>query len=160
MILEVLMCGICGYVSKEKIKNNNTINSMVEMLTPRGPDNKGIYVHSNVALGHTRLAIRDIEGGTQPITIEYNKKKYTIVYNGEIYNTPEIEEKLNKKGYELKTKSDTEIVLASYILFGEETLNMLDGIFAFAILNENKKEIFLARDPLGIKPLFYTLNNR
>ena len=153
------MCGICGYVSKEKIKNNNTITSMVETLTPRGPDNKGIYIHSNVALGHTRLAIRDIEGGVQPMTVEYNKKKYTIVYNGEIYNTPEIVSSLQQKGYEFKTHSDTEVVLASYIVFGEESLNMLDGIFAFAILNESKKEIFLARDPLGIKPLFYTINN-
>lgn len=153
------MCGICGYVSKEKIKNNDIINSMVEMLTPRGPDNKDVYTHSNVALGHTRLAIRDIEGGMQPMTIEYNKKKYTIVYNGEIYNVPEIIEKLNKKGYELKTKCDTEVVLASYIFWGEESLNMLDGIFAFAILDEHNKEVFLARDPLGIKPLFYTLND-
>lgn len=153
------MCGICGYVSKEKIKNNNTITSMVETLTPRGPDNKGIYIHSNVALGHTRLAIRDIEGGVQPMTVEYNKKKYTIVYNGEIYNTPEIVSNLQQKGYEFKTHSDTEVVLASYIVFGEESLKMLDGIFAFTILNESKKEIFLARDPLGIKPLFYTINN-
>lgn len=75
------MCGICGYVSKEKITKDDIIVNMTNTLTPRGPDNKGTYIYSNVALGHTRLAIRDISGGIQPMSIEYNGHKYTIVYN-------------------------------------------------------------------------------
>lgn len=160
MNLEVLMCGICGYVSKDKIKNNDTIVTMVETLTPRNTNNNGVYIRSNVALGHTQLDIRNIDGEKQPMTIEYNNRKYTIVYNGKIYNIEEITKKLTERGYVFKTPLESEAVLASYILFGEKALNILDGIFAFAILNEHKKKLFLARDPLGIKPLFYTLNNR
>lgn len=155
------MCGICGYVSKDKIKNSKTIIAMLEAFTLYKSSANGVYIHSNISLGQSKFHIKDddTKNDVQPMTIEHNKKKYTIVFNGKIYNSDEINKKITEKGYSFKTNSDTEIVLASYILFGEKSLKMLDGIFSFAILDEHKKELFLARDPLGIKPLFYTLTN-
>lgn len=142
--------GICGYISKDKIKNNEVIVSMVETLTPQKLKNTGVYIHSNTAVASNT---------SSTLSTEYNRKKYAIVYCGKIYNSKELECTLTKKGYVLQTRKEAEIVLACYMLFGEDAVNMLDGAFSFAILDENKKEIFLARDPLGLKPLFYSLND-
>lgn len=151
------MCSIAGEVSfkydlKEKIEIYNKMN---EVLAPRGPDGEGIYLRRDVALLHRRLAVIDIERGKQPMSAVYDENKYTIVYNGELYNTEEIRNTLKENGFTFATSSDTEVVLKSFIHFGEDCVKYLNGIFAFAVWNEGKKELFLARDRIGVKPLFY-----
>lgn len=153
------MCGICGYINRNnKIENEKIIKKMNETLTKRGPNQNGIYLDKNVALGHSRLSIIDVEGGTQPLKRIIDRKEYVIVYNGELYNTDEIRNNLIKKGFNFKTKSDTEVILISYIYYGISCLDFLNGIFAFAIYDKSNSEVILARDRLGIKPLFYTKN--
>ena len=152
------MCGICGYVKKDKqILNSKYINDMTDVLRKRGPNDKNTYIYKNVALGHTRLSIIDVTYGTQPMTKVSENNEYTIVYNGELYNTNEIRNELISKDYNFSTKCDTEVVLTSYIEYGKKCVNHLNGIFSFAIFDKNKNTIFLARDRLGIKPLFYSL---
>lgn len=151
------MCSIAGEVSfkydlKEKI---DVYKKMNELLAPRGPDDEGIYLRRDVALLHRRLAVIDIEKGKQPMSAVYNENKYTIAYNGEIYNTEEVRMELKENGFTFATSSDTEVVLKSFIHFGTECVKHLNGIFAFAVWNEKKKEVFLARDRIGVKPLFY-----
>jgi len=148
------MCGICGYIDKKNITDDKLIFNMASRLTDRGPDATGIYVNGNVALGHTRLSIRDLKCGLQPMSRVINGKTYTIIYNGELYNTEEIKEDLESKGYEFLTTSDTEVVLLAYVEYGEQSVTRLNGIFAYAIYDDGK--IFVARDKLGIKPLFYS----
>lgn len=148
--------GICGYINKENITNDKVIFDMASILTDRGPDATGTYINNNIALGHTRLSIRDLKCGCQPMTRVIKGKRYTIVYNGEIYNSEEIKKDLTDKGYEFLTTSDTEVILVSYIENGKDCLQILNGIFAFAIYDESNNITFLARDRLGIKPLFYS----
>jgi asparagine synthase (glutamine-hydrolysing) len=153
------MCGIAGWVNFNMNlgEKREEIINMTEELTKRGPDASGIYISKNVLLGHRRLIVIDPEGGSQPMEREFNGEKYIIVYNGELYNTEEIREKLLEEGYKFLSYSDTEVLLASYIAWGEKCLDKLNGIFSFAIWNEKTQEIFLARDRMGVKPLFYTL---
>ena len=113
----------------------------------------------DVNFGHRRLSVVDIENGKQPMSYKYNDVTYTIVYNGQIYNTEEIRNVLNYNGFEFKGHSDTEVLLKAYIYFGRNVCEHLNGIFAFAIWNDKKKELFLARDHFGIKPLYYTIQN-
>lgn len=108
-------------------------------------------------LGHRRLTVIDPDNGKQPMSIKKDNHLYTIVYNGEIYNTKELREELSRSGYKMHTKSDTEVLLNSYIKWGYDVCKKLNGIFAFAIWDESKKELFIARDHFGIKPLFYTI---
>ena len=152
------MCGIVGYVNYKKdiSKNRNIIEKMNSSLTNRGPDEEGIYLERHVALGHKRLIVIDPEGGTQPMIKHYSFGKYVIVYNGQIYNTKELKETLIENGFEINTHSDTEILLKSYIYYGKDVIHHLNGIFAFAIWDSKKQELFLARDHFGVKPLFYT----
>ena len=155
------MCGIVGIVNYEKnIKNQgNFFKEMVKTLERRGPDEEGMYMTEDVNLGHRRLSVVDIENGKQPMSYKYNNVTYTIVYNGQIYNTEEIRNILNYNGFEFKGHSDTEVLLKAYIYFGKNVCEHLNGIFAFAIWNDTKKELFLARDHFGIKPLYYTVQN-
>ncbi len=147
------MCGFTGWYKKEHTKKNiKILKKMTKTLKYRGPDQKGFYIDKNILLGHRRLSIIDIKNGRQPMT--YNG--YTIVYNGELYNTEEIRKKLKNK-YKFKTTSDTEVLLLGYIEYKEKILDMIEGIYAFAIYHDNK--IFLARDRVGVKPLFYTKTN-
>lgn len=147
------MCGINGIISKEKNKDK-LIKEMNNKIIHRGPDAEGIYVDSDVALGQRRLSIIDLEGGNQPI---YNKdKSILIVYNGEVYNYKELKEELSE--YEYITDSDTEVILHGYEKWGYNLPNKLRGMFAFAIYDKNKNEIFIARDHFGIKPLYYYQN--
>ncbi len=153
------MCGFCGYIKKdEDISNNKYIKEMTDILKKRGPNAQNIYIRKNVALGHTRLSIIDVKYGSQPMTKIFKGRKYTIVYNGELYNTEELRKELIKKGHKFDTKCDTEVVLSSYIEYSKNCVNYLNGIFAFAIYDETVNSIFLARDRLGIKPLFYSFN--
>ena len=113
----------------------------------------------DINLGHRRLSIIDIKYGKQPMSYKYNDTTYTIVYNGQIYNADNLRNVLKNKGFEFKTRSDTEVLLKSYIYFGKEVCKFINGIFSFAIWNDKNKELFLARDHFGIKPLYYTFKN-
>ncbi|WP_069650399.1 asparagine synthase (glutamine-hydrolyzing) [Caloranaerobacter ferrireducens] len=155
------MCGIAGWVNMKRslIKERELIEKMTNTLIKRGPDDFGIYVSENALLGHRRLIVIDPEGGAQPMTRQLEDKKYTIVYNGELYNTDEVRKKLQAKGYRFKSYSDTEVLLVSYIEWGTDCLKHINGIFAFGIWDEKNKQLFLARDPLGVKPLFYAFKD-
>lgn len=151
------MCGFCGYVNKkESITDDKQIKLMNDTITKRGPNDYNVYINDNVALGHTRLSIIDVTYGKQPMKKIVNDKEYIIVYNGELYNTNELREDLINKGYTFSTKCDTEVVLTSYIEYGANSILNFNGIFAFAIYDLSKNQIFFGRDRLGIKPLFYT----
>ena len=146
------MCGIVGFVGKNK-ESKKIIESMTNKLIHRGPDDFGYYIDEFCALGHRRLSIIDLNTGKQPIS----DGKYTIVFNGEIYNFLELKEELKKK-YKFKTKTDTEVILKGYQEWGTDVLKKLRGMFAIAIWDNKKKELFLARDQWGIKPLYYYKN--
>ena len=152
------MCGIVGFVNykKELPNKKEVLNNMLQTLQNRGPDEDGKYINTNVALGHKRLIVIDPEGGKQPMVQKYSLGEYVIVYNGQIYNTEELKKELLENNYEFYTHSDTEVLLKSYIHFGKDVVKKLNGIFAFAVWNTKTKELFLARDHFGIKPLFYT----
>lgn len=149
------MCGIAGAISfKEDMREDMKIyENMQHALLRRGPDQRGIVLTKESALIHTRLAVIDVPNGRQPMTFG----DFTIVYNGELYNTEEIRREL-KEDFEFETHSDTEVVLKSYIKWGEKCLDKFNGIFAFAVYNQKQKRLFLARDRIGVKPLFYYRN--
>ncbi len=151
------MCGICGYIQKDKIKTNDTILSMKDSIIRRGNSDNNIYVNNNVALGHARLSIIDVKNGKQPMKRCINGRNYAISYNGELYNTNVLRNILITRGYEFETESDTEVLLLLYVEFKEKMLKFVNGIFAFAIHDEENSSVFLAKDRLGIKPLFYSL---
>ncbi len=155
------MCSIAGEVSYIcNIKNReNEFLKMQKVLSPRGPDEKGEYIREKVALLHTRLSIIDIENGKQPMYFKKDESELVIVYNGMLYNTEEIRSELIKKGYSFKGHSDTEVVLKAYAEYGNDCVKLFNGIFAFAVWNDKKEELFFARDRLGIKPFFYSYVN-
>lgn len=151
------MCSICGevdFISPSDIRYD-TVNKMNTVMKHRGPDDSDIFSDKNVCLGHNRLSVIDIEKGHQPMSVMYGNKKYTIVYNGEIYNCDEIKKDIKKRGIELQTNCDTEVVLYSYIIYGEDCPKYLNGIFAFCIYDG--ESVFLARDRFGVKPLYYSI---
>jgi asparagine synthase (glutamine-hydrolysing) len=147
------MCGISGILSKNKSDVQNSIEPMLECLTHRGPDFKSVKNWENVSFGHTRLAIIDLETGNQPMS-DINER-YTIIYNGELYNFKYLRAILVNEGYKFSTNSDTEVILNSYIHWGDNCLIKFRGMFAFVIHDTEKNEVFLARDHIGIKPLYY-----
>ncbi len=155
------MCGIAGEVSFSNavIKNKDSFIKMQKVLAPRGPDQNGMYIKDNVCLIHSRLCVIDIENGIQPMTAKYGEKEYTLVYNGELYNTDEIRDKLTLLGHNFLGHSDTEVVLKSFIQWKENCVKKFNGIFAFAIWDDSEKRLFFARDRIGVKPLFYTISN-
>jgi len=144
------MCGICGMVGKS---DRNLLQAMCDVLVHRGPDGEGQYLEDQVAIGMRRLAVIDLETGDQPMTNE--DQSLRIVYNGEIYNYRELRDTLEKKKYLFKTQSDTEVILHAYKEYGPECLHQFNGMFAFAIWDKRKQELFMARDRVGIKPLYY-----
>lgn len=148
------MCGIAGFSDRNKAKNE-IIKSMTDNLIHRGPDDFGFYVDDKVALGHRRLSIIDLKTGKQPIEDD----DYVIVFNGEIYNYLELKEELKGK-YKFKTKSDTEVLLKGFEEWGIDVTKKLRGMFAFAIWDKKKQELYLARDQWGIKPLYYYLTDK
>lgn len=153
------MCGIAGWADfKQDISaQRKTILDMTDTLRQRGPDSEGEYISPNVLLGHRRLIVVDPEGGGQPMVRTEGENEYVTVYNGELYNTEELRAELKDKGYSFKSYSDTEVLLTSYICWGPDCVKKFNGIFAFAVYDKSRRRIFLARDPLGVKPLFYTL---
>lgn len=155
------MCGIAGYCdftsdfTKEKEKHEKIVRRMGQSIVHRGPDNFGVYIGEHAAFSHTRLAVVDIEGGAQPMSAKKGEWLYSIIYNGEIYNTKEVRDALQKKGYSFSTYSDTEVVLKAYMEYGKDCGKYLNGIYAFAVWDSCLKRVFLCRDRFGIKPLFY-----
>lgn len=150
------MCAIAGLIGvyfDEKI-----MDRMLKTMLRRGPDGTGRFTAPGCGLLHSRLAIIDPEGGSQPMTLEWAGESYTIVYNGELYNTDEIRSRLRVLGHDFAGHSDTEVVLHAYAHWGEDALSVLNGIFAFAVWEYKGKKLFLARDRMGVKPLFYTLH--
>ncbi len=151
------MCGIAGQVSfsENLLKYKSSFLKMEDSLKNRGPDQHGEYFSNSAALVHRRLAVIDIENGCQPMIYETEKEKYIIAYNGELYNTQEVKNELLSHGVEFRGHSDTEVVLKAFAEFGEYAVNMFNGIYAFAIWQEKKQELFFARDRMGVKPLFF-----
>ena len=147
------MCGFCGFTGKVENKEQ-VIENMMEKIIYRGPDSKGSHVDDDIALGFRRLSIIDLADGAQPIYNEDGTK--VIVFNGEIYNYQGIREDLIKKGHVFKTKTDTEVILHGYEEYGPEVLNKFRGMFGIAIWDLVSKELFIARDFFGIKPMYYT----
>jgi asparagine synthase (glutamine-hydrolysing) len=144
------MCGICGYIG---IDEDGLLEQMTDALLHRGPDNAGYFREGGVGLGHRRLSIIDIAGGDQPIFNE--DQSLLIIYNGEIFNFQLLRQELLDKGYRFRTRSDTEVILHLFEEEGPDCLRRLNGQFAIAIYDRNRKRLFLARDQLGIKPLYY-----
>ncbi|OCA87467.1 asparagine synthase (glutamine-hydrolyzing) [Bacillus wudalianchiensis] len=136
------------------------VEKMAHTLARRGPDASNVWSSRHVSFGHTRLIVVDPAGGTQPMAKEVNKQTYTIVYNGELYNTEDLRKELVKAGHVFRSHSDTEVLLTAYIEWGEKCVDYLNGIFAFAVWDERKEQLFIARDRLGVKPLFYKEGNR
>ena len=150
------MCGITGFFNPLKIDFDlEILNKMTESLYHRGPDSKGTYIDNNCALGHRRLSIIDIDNGNQPMC-DIEQNIYTI-FNGEIYNFKELRKELQRCGYLFRTNSDTEVLIYSYKEWGESFVEKINGMFAFAIYDKRKKRLYLYRDRLGIKPLYYTI---
>jgi len=147
------MCGINGFNFLDK----KLIHNMNELTKHRGPDDSGVFLDDNFSLGHNRLSIIDLsKNATQPMLD--NDKNLVLVFNGEIYNFLELKKELGVF-YNFRTNSDSEVILAGYKKWGKECVKKFNGIFSFAILNREKKELFLARDQLGIKPLYYYHSN-
>jgi len=149
------MCGIAGFTffKEQTIDIRETVEKMIGMITHRGPDEQGVYVDNVVALGSRRLSIIDLASGRQPIHNE--DRSLWIVFNGEIYNYPELRDKLTQTGHIFTTRSDTEVIVHLYEEYGVDCLSRLNGMFAFALWDTREQNLFLARDRLGIKPLHY-----
>ncbi|MGN1137838.1 MAG: asparagine synthase (glutamine-hydrolyzing) [Ruminococcus sp.] len=155
------MCGIAGLVDNNVNLSQNlkVLSKMSKTLKSRGPDEDGIYIDHNTVLIHRRLVVIDKLRGRQPMIYIHKKEKYVIVYNGELYNTEELRDDLKSKGYTFSGHSDTEVVLKSYVEYGKDCVHRFNGIFAFAVYETKSKKIFLCRDKVGVKPLFYSVFN-
>ncbi|MEA4896312.1 MAG: asparagine synthase (glutamine-hydrolyzing) [Oscillospiraceae bacterium] len=159
------MCGIAGFCGFGQNFTDNYkywAKVLVDMRTSiahRGSDNMGEYLTQHLGFSHTRLSIRDLTNGAQPIIREHNGAVYVIIYNGEIYNTDELKPELEAAGYVFETTTDTEVILYAYMHWGVDSFEKLNGIYAFAIWDGTFDRLVLCRDRFGIKPLFYTLKN-
>jgi asparagine synthase (glutamine-hydrolysing) len=156
------MCGIAGYFDYQRINFRlppEKFNQMIDSMSHRGPDGRGYYQDTGVGLGHRRLAILDVDGdhASQPMVLK--GKGIWLTYNGEIYNFRELRKELKFLGHQFNTTSDTEVLLYAYLEWGLKCLNKFNGIFAFAIWDKPKNRLWLVRDPLGVKPLFYSDSN-
>lgn len=149
------MCGIITITGNniEKIEDWH-VEAMLSTLSKRGPDDRGFIKNDRLILGQTRLSIVDLSGGRQPM--KDNKNPYTIVFNGEIYGYKDLKKRLELLGHIFSTQSDTEVILKAYAEYGDKCVEYIDGMFVFAIWDENKKELFIARDRFGKKPFYYT----
>lgn len=153
------MCGICGIINfKNETVQEAPVRKMMQIMKHRGPDDEGVFLEENVGLGFVRLSIIDLSpAGHQPMSS--HDERYVIVYNGEIYNYIELRNDLKSLGHSFKTNSDTEVLLASYIEWGEDCLHRFNGMWAFVIYDRIQKRIFAARDRYGIKPFYYCMTN-
>ncbi|HZC26637.1 MAG TPA: asparagine synthetase B, partial [Actinopolymorphaceae bacterium] len=152
------MCGITGWVDFERdLRGEHEITAaMTETMACRGPDAEGMWYDRHVALGHRRLAVIDLEGGRQPMSVSADGRELAVLtYSGETYNFRELREELVGLGHTFRTNSDTEVVLTAYLEWGEEFVDHLRGMYAFAIWDTRTQELLLVRDRMGIKPLYY-----
>lgn len=151
------MCGFCGFIGEQQGKEV-ILKKMMDKIIYRGPDSSGMYADTDIGLGFRRLSIIDLSDGAQPI---YNEDKTKVIlFNGEIYNYQEIKEDLLNKGHQFYTKTDTEVLIHGYEEYKEKILDKLRGMFTFAIWDIVEKELFIARDFFGIKPMYYTQNGK
>lgn len=149
------MCGIVGYMDRQgKICDPQIVHAMNGEIVHRGPDDDGYYFDGVAGLGFRRLAIIDLKGGHQPLTNEDDTK--WIVFNGEIYNYKTLRDELIDLGHTFKTETDTEVIVHLYEQYGVDCVTKLRGMFSFGIWDGEKQQLFMARDPFGIKPLYYT----
>lgn len=147
------MCGIAGEINFRNEINESILREMSKCLTPRGPDADGFFRGEHACLAHRRLIVIDPENGKQPMT----SGNFTLIYNGELYNTDELRADLISKGYQFTGHSDTEVVLKSFIEYHERCVELFNGIFAFAVWDSSERRLFMARDRIGVKPLFYSV---
>ena len=154
------MCGIAGLIHFDSNKScsESSLVAMRDVITHRGPDDKGIFLDGNVGLAHRRLSIIDISSGHQPMTTENGQ--FVLVFNGEIYNHRELRRELEQKGSKFRTNSDTEVILEMYRVYGSDSVARLNGIFSIAVWNKQTKTLFIARDHMGVKPLYYYIDNK
>lgn len=151
------MCAIAGMIHQKT--DEEICGKILKTMVRRGPDDCGVYRNEECTLLHARLTIIDPEGGAQPMELDWAGEHFVLVYNGELYNTREIRRELEKTGHVFSGHSDTEVVLHAYCQWGENCLQYLNGIFAFAVWAEKEKILFMARDRIGVKPLFYKLQS-
>lgn len=157
------MCGIAGFCNmsadytQSRPRWETILDDMKQSLAHRGPDDEGALLLPQVGLAQRRLSIVDLTNGHQPMTRKSFGNTYTIIYNGELYNTQELRQSLISMGYSFETRCDTEVVLTGCIALGIDFVKQMNGIFSFAIWNDKDQRLFLARDRLGVKPLFYTI---
>lgn len=149
------MCAISGCIGLPI--NESCMETMLQTMARRGPDGRGVFSGQGCTLLHTRLAIIDPQGGSQPMALHWGGEDYHITYNGELYNTRELRSALEELGHNFKTHSDTEVVLHCFAQWREDCLSKMNGIFAFGVWEEKAQRLFLARDRIGVKPLFYSL---
>ena len=153
------MCGICGILNTDgRPADAGMLAKMVAAVRHRGPDDCGVYTERNVGLGHTRLSIIDLAGGHQPM--QSANGELAITFNGEIFNYVELRKELERRGHRFVTTSDTEVILHQYLEDGEQCVHRFNGQWAFAIWDQRKRKLFLCRDRMGIRPLFYTKTDR
>ncbi|MBQ7177021.1 MAG: DUF1933 domain-containing protein, partial [Victivallales bacterium] len=152
------MCAITGIINHHACAEiKRLIRQMTDSQAHRGPDDDGFFIDSDVALGHRRLAVISLETGHQPISNEDGS--VIAILNGEIYNYLELRKKLEQKGHQFKTQSDTEVLVHLYEEYGDQFVMQLDGMFAFTIYDCHKRHLLLARDRMGQKPLFYFISH-
>lgn len=157
------MCGISGFLNfkadflYKREEYDRVLKEMCRVLYHRGPDENGRVLTKHYGLAHTRLSIIDLDNGKQPMTAKMDGNTYRIVYNGEIYNTKELRRDLKSRGWRFETTSDTEVILVGFIEYGIEIASMLNGIFAFFVVDEENRLAYLVRDQVGVKPLYYTI---
>lgn len=166
------MCGIVGFcnisaknnryltdenISQENCKSHLIIENMKNALSRRGPDEDGTYIGNNICIGHKRLIVIDPDNGKQPMKCNFQGNTYVITYNGQLYNADELRNELIDSGFSFKGHCDTEVLLKAYIKYGYSVVNKINGIFSFAVWDENKNELFMARDHFGVKPFYYSI---
>ena len=147
------MCAIAGII--DLFCDDTVKKRLLKTMERRGPDGYGAYDGDHCCLLHSRLAVIDLDGGKQPMQLTWDNCCYWITYNGELYNTDDIRKELMLLGHTFRGYSDTEVVLHAYAQWKADALNKLNGIFAFGIWENNSRKLFLARDRIGVKPLFY-----
>ena len=156
------MCGIAGWVDWERdlSREEATVRAMADRLACRGPDAAGAWTTQAAAIGHRRLIVIDPAGGAQPMVRTRGGRTYVLTYNGELYNTEDLRAELLERGHTFRGHSDTEVLLTSYIEWGVDAVQRLNGIFAFAVWDDAEQRLVMARDRLGVKPLFYRTDGR
>jgi asparagine synthase (glutamine-hydrolysing) len=152
------MCGIAGWVRYDGDirQDQDVIKRMTKTMALGGPDADGVWIDRHVGLGHRRLVVIDLEGGAQPMLAQEEERTIvSLIYTGEVYNFVELRDELKQHGHQFKTRSDTEVVLRAYLRWGEGVAEHLNGMFAFALWDVRTEELFLIRDRMGVKLLYY-----